>query len=99
MACSKCYVMGCKSGHATCKEAILFFTPKDLKTVNLWDEFIGREDVKLNMNHLVCHKHFKDKDIIKTIVKEAGQDKDRQTPRKIHVRLAVGAVPKLLTGE
>ena len=99
MACSKCYVMGCKSGHATCKEAILFFTPKDLKTVNLWDEFIGREDVKLNMNHLVCHKHFKDKDIIKTIVKEAGQDKDRQTPRKIHVRLAVGAVPILLTGE
>lgn len=72
--------------------------------MKLWEEFIGRKDVKLKTDHSICHKHFQDKDIIKTLVKQQKktcQAKGGLPPPKIfRISLAVGAVPnKLLTGE
>jgi hypothetical protein len=74
----------------------------DQKTVKLWSEFIGRKDLALNSNHSVCHKHFEDADIIKTLIKQYKSCHANDVPpppEKFHVKLAFGAVPKLLTGE
>jgi hypothetical protein len=79
---------------------LYFFKPKDKNTVELWEKFIGRKDLKLETIHLVCHKHFEEANIIKYYILSGQANNDRPLPReKPCVKLAAGAVPTLLTGE
>lgn len=62
----KCFVLGCTSGFDGSKEKFHFFYPKDLKTLYLWLNAIPQKDRKLDESlNSVCHKHFKETDIIK----------------------------------
>jgi hypothetical protein len=91
-----CYVVGCKSGYASCKEKAHFFKPKDLKTVKLWEKSIGRKDLKLTIKHSVCHKHFEDADIIR---EKALEGKNGPMVYELsRWKLTDEALPKLLTG-
>ncbi|XP_046452642.1 uncharacterized protein LOC124200448 isoform X2 [Daphnia pulex] len=92
-----CYVVGCKSGYASCKEKVHFFKPKNVKLVKEWEKAIGRKDLKLNKKHSICHKHFEDADIIR------GKSLEGKNGPIVYDlsrwKLTDGAVPKLLLGK
>ncbi|XP_046451608.1 uncharacterized protein LOC124199728 isoform X1 [Daphnia pulex] len=94
---AKCYVKGCKSGYESCKEKVHFFRPKEEKTVHLWQKFIGRNDLKLEKFHSVCHKHFDDADIVKTTTVR-GKDRPTVVSDSLPWRLVGGAIPKHYLG-
>lgn len=68
-----------------------------MNTVKLWEVSIGRKDLKLKMAHSVCHKHFKDKDIIKKNVQ--GKDGPEVSSGSSRWRLGYGALPQALHGK
>ncbi len=95
---AKCYVKGCKSGYDSCKEKVHFFKPKEEKTVHLWQKFIGRNDLKLEKFHSVCHKHFDDADIVKETTVQ-GKDGPTVVSDSLRWRLVGGAIPKHYLGK
>ncbi|XP_046452636.1 uncharacterized protein LOC124200445 isoform X2 [Daphnia pulex] len=94
---AKCYVKGCQSGYDSCKEKVHFFKPKEEKTVHLWQKFIGRNDLKLEKFHSVCHKHFDDADIVKETTVQ-GKDGPTVASDSLRWRLVGGAIPKHYLG-
>ena len=62
---SRCVVLNCKSGYASCKEKVtLISVPKDEKTVKKWESAISRKDFTLKSGQVVCQKHFLSDDIV-----------------------------------
>lgn len=94
----KCYVEGCNSGTYEANGKIHFFKPKDENVLKEWQKRIGRQDLKLNKKHSVCHKHFEDDDIIRQKIFQ-GKDGPIVVYDLCRWRLTDGALPKPLTGK
>ncbi|KAH7964982.1 hypothetical protein HPB49_002727 [Dermacentor silvarum] len=69
----KCFVPGCHSGYASCKEPVsLFSAPKEEARLEAWRKAIPRSDRVLRSTDHVCEKHFDSCYVSKTWSAEHG---------------------------